>query len=1367
MQDRWMINKIGLVNFWYYDEEEFDFSNGKLLLRGSNGSGKSVTMQSFIPLLLDGNKSPERLDPFGSRARKLETYLLGEEDMGEDERTGYLYMEFVKPSTEHCLTVGIGLRARRGKSVDFWGFSITDGRKIGKEFFLYKEMGEKVPLSKIELRNRIAEGGEYHESQRDYMAMVNKLLFGFENPDDYDELIKLLIQIRTPKLSKEFKPTVIYGIMNNALQPLSDEDLRPMSEAIENMDNIKSQLEILKDSQKAAERLKNEYDRYNQHMIFEKANALIDAKKKLDHSVKEMQTQEKAMQEYKIGHQQAQQNCEELKSRQKVLEHKKQELEQHDSFKAKQEMDKRGRTLKELSVRKEEKEQSLAKKKSRERILQGELTDLEAKHDQLQSQIQNVLSQMSEQADAFYFHEHDFAQDDILKELSKEYNFMYLKNELERYRQKIVAAKKALQEERAQSQAYDDILKQRDMAKEEKEKAAKALEIAQGLLDEVKEEVVEKTYAWHKQNKILKLTDEALVNVTRLIKGYGQHVGFDDIISEVRIQVSAFQGNYLKEAADIEAIKSRLEEQRSEKQEEVTAWKNKKDPEPERVEKVILNRERMRRAGIPFVPLYKAVDFQDDISMERRGQIEEALADMGLLDALIVPGAYKKQVLTMDKGAADKYIFSNPQYLSHELSKVLKPEKVDDAHITYEDIDDALKSIMLHDQESLTYINEKGEFGIGILKGHVSGAYLSKFIGTKARERYRKEVIEKLEAEIQKISDQIDEKTQLISAVKQKNEILNQEFHTFPSKDDIETAFDGVKDAKLTLENKIGIVSQKEEEAEKRYKNLKQIREKVREITLKIDIALHLEAYEKATEDFDTYKDMLRDLETNHKVFVQMVDRINGMNEQIEEILQDIDNLLYDINGIKREIDENEKIILNYQEMLRQTDYEEIRKEIEACIEGLNTIPEQIEQEIKNRERCNERYQSVARTLAELKQSIEMNQQAYKIFREGFKEEYKLGYFMRFETENDLNDIAMKVCEQLKNTQDATKTRENYVTALMEKLHENRQYLTEYHLTAEYIFDAEDKDREISQSMDQGTRKAQHMQKRLEIRAKIKGRDVNFYTLVEALLDAIEENEKLLRESDRQLFEDILANTISKKIRAKIYHAEQWVKKMNALMEGMNTSSGLSFSLMWKSKVAETEEQLDTKKLVDILKSEASLLKEEDFQKLSSHFRSKIAQARKRIEDTGSAQTFHTIMKEILDYRKWFEFQLFFQKTGMRKKELTNNAFDVFSGGEKAMAMYVPLFSAVYARYEGARKDCPRMISLDEAFAGVDENNIRDMFKLLEELKLNFIVNSQILWGDYDTVPSLSICELIRPNNANVVSVIRYQWDGKVRTLVS
>lgn len=77
MSDRWKMNRIGFVNFWLYDEEDFSFEDGKLLLRGQNGSGKSITTQSFIPFVLDGDRTPSRLDPFGSSDRRMEYYFLG------------------------------------------------------------------------------------------------------------------------------------------------------------------------------------------------------------------------------------------------------------------------------------------------------------------------------------------------------------------------------------------------------------------------------------------------------------------------------------------------------------------------------------------------------------------------------------------------------------------------------------------------------------------------------------------------------------------------------------------------------------------------------------------------------------------------------------------------------------------------------------------------------------------------------------------------------------------------------------------------------------------------------------------------------------------------------------------------------------------------------------------------------------------------------------------------------------------------------------------------------------------------------------------------------------------------------------------
>lgn len=41
------------------------------------------------------------------------------------------------------------------------------------------------------------------------------------------------MKVRAPKLSKEFKPTKVYDILNDSLQTLTDEELRPMVDAME------------------------------------------------------------------------------------------------------------------------------------------------------------------------------------------------------------------------------------------------------------------------------------------------------------------------------------------------------------------------------------------------------------------------------------------------------------------------------------------------------------------------------------------------------------------------------------------------------------------------------------------------------------------------------------------------------------------------------------------------------------------------------------------------------------------------------------------------------------------------------------------------------------------------------------------------------------------------------------------------------------------------------------------------------------------------------------------------------------------------------------------------------------------------------
>ena len=742
--------------------------------------------------------------------------------------------------------------------------------------------------------------------------------------------------------------------------------------------------------------------------------------------------------------------------------------------------------------------------------------------------------------------------------------------------------------------------------------------------------------------------------------------------------------------------------------------------------------------------------------------------------------------------------------MTADLSAWLRPAVRGDSPVSPAEVDLIIRSIMSEESEDLLYLTADGRFGAGgVLKGEVSALYQSKYLGAESRRRYREAVIGDLRREIAEMTADLSRLGQSLATLEEKRRVLAEEFRSFPGKDDLETAYAALRDGQLTLENKKKLVAEATARAETCYQQLKQTRDELRELTFKLQFPVNLEAFTDAAQRLEEYADALRDLETTHTKYLSNQDYLRSLQERLTEVEGDLDDLRADLCRVKQLIGREEEVIRHLQETLGRTDYQSIKAQSEACLARLEAIPHERETAAAEAQSGKDKAAETRGKLADLQRKMNFLRLKGEIHRDGLAEEYNLGYVALAVEQKSLLALAKKIKEEFKEVSRENKTRADYLSSLQERYFEVRSQLAEYSLTLNYLFNPvsagegdpaalagnesevsqwlitagkEEPDpgagssvatRELTAEEEAELAKARADLKRLDLRGRIQGRDVKFPTLTSFLFDAIAENEKLLRESDRQLFEDILANTVSKKIRAKIYHSEQWVEKMNNLMAAMNTSSGLTFNLAWKSRAAETEEQIDTAELVGLLKSDANLLKLEDFQKLAAHFRSKINQARTALEEASVTKTFHTLIKEVLDYRQWFEFQLFYTKTGERKRELTNNAFDRFSGGEKAMAMYVPLFSAVYARYESARPDAPRLISLDEAFAGVDENNIRDMFRLLEELELNYVMNSQILWGDYDTVPALAICELVRPNNADFVSVIRYRWNGRIRELVT
>ena len=155
-RERWQPLRSGFVNLYRYDQEEFHYENGRLLLRGNNGTGKSRVLALQLPFLLDGEVIPQRLEPDADPAKKVEWNLL----MGRySDRTGYTWIEFGRRDDrgeEHYMTLGCGLSAVEGQNgVRQWFFITTD--RIGKDLKLASEAGQV--LGKDRLRERIGDVG--------------------------------------------------------------------------------------------------------------------------------------------------------------------------------------------------------------------------------------------------------------------------------------------------------------------------------------------------------------------------------------------------------------------------------------------------------------------------------------------------------------------------------------------------------------------------------------------------------------------------------------------------------------------------------------------------------------------------------------------------------------------------------------------------------------------------------------------------------------------------------------------------------------------------------------------------------------------------------------------------------------------------------------------------------------------------------------------------------------------------------------------------------------------------------------------------------------------------------------------------------
>ncbi|MED0657009.1 TIGR02680 family protein [Anoxybacillus ayderensis] len=1366
MTNKWVLHRAGLINFWYYDEQYFEFADGKLLLRGTNGSGKSVTMQSLLPVLLDGKKTPDRLDPFGSRARRMEDYLLGEKEIVDrDERTGYLFLEYKRKQTEQYVTTGIGLRAKRQKNMDFWGFVIFDNRRIGRDVFLYKTEKsangtEKIPLTKRELASLLGNGGTVVDSQKEYMELVNKHVFRFESMEAFQELIELLIQLRSPKLSKDFKPTVIYEILESSLPALTDDELRHLSETIENMDQTKQQLEQLERDEQSLKRLCGQYRAYNEYMIAEKASEWLKADKqvkRLAEEGKQWLTEEAETEAHLVD---LSEYIQTLANEQDVLHQRELELASHEVFQAAQQYERIQREIQNVKEKQQKLLRQIDEKEQVERRYKRQLEETNDKLYETEKQLDGQLEDLRHDALESSFSAHDLNEADFSRHRQTPFDFTVWKREGQGYVEKLEQILTLWRRHDEIKARYEETSKEvGDLQREVDElrhEEAKWLE----LLENEKSRFQQEVFRWLEQCQDVSVQEASVQLFLQRLHELYETYHIDEMKQPfTEAYYEALNRKNEEKMAQKHAC-TLLEEKIAAKEAEWNQWKMQKDPELARDEQTMAARAELDEKGVAFVPFYAGVEFQDHVPEPLRERIESALYHAGLLDALITE--------TDVEVSCDRVLLPRPVEMAHTLADYLQPDVDEACQVSKTRIEEVLQSIVLSDREmdGAFVLNEAGHYTLGLVKGHAPMREKALFIGRTARKRWRLEKIAALEAELAELRAHLYEQTEMFRQLDEAIEQMKNWFRAFPTDRDMRAAFEEREKTKRTMFSKQQEWEKKNEKLAQLARNWQQLKQTLREQTEGLDIEFSKDGYEQSLLLMRSYMRRLHELQLTHQSFVHLFEMIERLTEQVEILQQEIDDIKGERNVLANE---QQKLDLKRQEIERTMQLmgaEEVQAEIQRVRDRLVFL--QKEMPAKTKERIALEHQLKA--IREKRQQLEG--------KEAFAKRLAGAWRRSFEREVALELVELHAQDAVEQAKEAIErygaqlkeTRTSLVNRLNSVFFQESANLTEYRLSQEPVVVEEASpfaEIELDEEMELKVAGWREKQDRIVLLLDYKGQRVSpFYVWNEIEHDIFLQRE-YMKEQDRELYEEIILKTIGRILRSRIQRAERWVKDMNDLMQQLDTSSGLVLFIQWKPRTAETEEEMDTKELVELLRMNSRLLKEEDLQRVTKHFRSKINRARELLEERGQGNTLHQIIKEVLDYRKWFSFTLYYQKTNEPKRELTNQRFYQFSGGEKAMAMYIPLFAATYSRYQEAAEDAPYIISLDEAFAGVDENNIRNMFGLVEQLGFNYVMNSQALWGDYDTVPALSICELVRPKNASFVTVIRYYWNGKVKQLVT
>ena len=1332
---RWIPLRAGIIGVHHYDVQEFRFHQGRLLLRGENGSGKSVAMEILLPFLLDASLAAERMSTFGGRSRTVHWKLIGFDQTGRSNARGYVWLEFGRIDDQgrsEYFTIGAGLEAQREdtKSTHAWYFSTR--ARVGDGLDLCTPNREA--LSSADLANALGDRGTVYPNAGQYRDAVNATLYGL-NDAQYAALRRMLLELRRPQLSQGLNDTKLSSLLSDSLPPPDQDVIRPMVAGFESLGRHNDELDRLQRTRRAVEALSTAVADHARITARGTALALsaavkahtqalrTEAHRQAD-TTKTAEALNAAMHDIEV-------TAKELASMQGDLEG----LQGSTAYQAGRELDtahtastKAQDALSAARVRLDQAER-------RRDLLKTAHAEDAASLEQSRQALQTSRTTLDELA-------RGLAMGTLVDELAAH-------AEDGRYSAVEETAERSVAAMRAPLEALQSISARHQAATEALAKATRAEDTAAEDLGDAMEEAAQ----------LAEQTEEALEDFIRAsaewLHAHGVSVDAIEPLNSAGALTQLVRDTLGERQADAH---TRLGTQQA----ELARTEKTKDELKQALRTLVTEEDSPSpRPGdgdhsSPGQALWQLVDFQDEVPLTDRAALEAALEAIGILDAWLPDDPQEP--------CHDKFLTQGtPLDGNGNLAEVLRPiegpqqERVAELLrcIGYAPTGDALPAHVVS-------ISSDGRYTYSPVSGHSAKDH-AEYIGASARDARRRSELGAAEAELGRVERQTASTARKIAAIRAEIEALKDEAATAPSQNALTLAearqsrqaavIDERTRARTAAQADMAVAAQ-------RHRTSQAALEAAALSTgLPSEKAptglLALGAIDRA---IGSWVHAHRTVRTGTEAVGRSSENVREATALLEQAQHDVAEAETAATAAAAHLDSLTRSIgADHAEVMSQI--RELRERISASTAHTARLQDARADAVSahTMAQANQEH-AAAKVLGQASALADAAARLHTLIILGVIEGGELLPCLDAEpTETERPDLTAITapapgwtCSRLAAIADRITVATRSISHSASALDKARTRLNDARIAAE---------RELPEDLALHQRTAEGVDILHATFERVPYDSLS--QLANELLKQAEAMTSVLQQGEHELFEAFLAGRVRQEVSARIRAASKLNRDINQLLLGCATNTGIVLRLEWSvhpdfASNAEAIALLESEDALDVRQRQVVA----DFFRDLIH-KSRTAQSPATTSRVGTGTEGWTErLMAALDYRTWHAFELQSRRGAQSKfTKLTGGGHGAMSGGEKAVALHLALFAAAAGHYLAADR-CPRLILLDEVLVGVDPPMRGKVFSLLSQLDLDLLATSESEPGMHPGM-ELAIYQLVPgPEGSQTVCAYPSVWSG-------